>query len=507
MRGLPGAGRSGVTVSLHNRGSLEPWIKDEIEFYQHQVEGVAHLKKLRSFLLADDMGLGKSLQTLAVFGMQLWELKRKYGRSGRMLVVVPVNIKDNWENEVGKFTRMNYVKLDGTPKQRERQLDEFAELEDPKILIVNYEQVEGHVAALNKLNFDTIAADESHYLKNPKAKRSKAFAQLRAQRKFMLTGSPLLNNVHELWFPLDQISPGQWGTYWQFCQKYCVYGGFKNKQIVGVKNEQELIRKLNQVMLRRVKEDVLDLPPVVYTTRLVSLTPLQRKLYNDVVDNMQLDDGSGSKPDAIDNPLVKFLRLKQICGTTATVLADGTDESAKLDRALEDAIEIVSHGNKLIVFTQFRGVLEAYRRRLEAEFGDKKKYPAGVPIYEIHGGVDKKDRQPIVDKWSAHEGPAIVLGIIKVIGVGLNMTAARYGQFIDKDFTPMINKQAVDRMNRIGASLVHSVNILEYQCKDTAEARVEAILRTKKKTNDTIIENNDAEFQKKLIAAINQRAT
>lgn len=493
-------------MSLHNRGSLEPWIKDDVTFYTHQVEGVKHLKKLKSFLLADDMGLGKSLQTLAVFGMMLWEYNKKYQKSARMLVVVPVNLKDNWENEVGKFTRMNYIKLDGTPKVRKQQLEEFAEMPDPKILIVNYEQVEPHLAELNRLNFDAIAADEAHYLKNPKAKRSKAFAQLRAQRKFMLTGSPLLNNVHELWFLLDQISPGQWGTYWQFCQKYCVYGGFKNKQIVGVKNEQELVRKLNQVMLRRLKEDVLDLPPVVYTTRLVDLTPLQRKLYNEVVDTMELDDGSGDKPQAIDNALVKFLRLKQICGTTATVLADGTDESAKLDRALEDAIEIVSNGNKLVVFTQFRGVLEAYRRRLEEEFSDPKKYPGGVPIYEIHGGVKKELRQPIIDKWSAHEGPAIVLGIIKVIGVGLNMTAARYGQFIDKEFTPMLNKQAVDRMNRIGASLVHSVNILDYQCKNTAEARVEAILRSKKRTNDSIIENNDADFNKKLMAALKQRA-
>lgn len=493
-------------MSLHNRGSLEPWIKDEVEFYQHQVDGVKWLKTLKSFLLADDMGLGKSLQTLAVFGMHLWEYNKKYQRSARMLVVVPVNLKDTWDNEVHKFTRINCVKLEGTPKQRIKQLEEFNDMPDPKILIVNYEQVEPHLAALNALNFDVIAADEAHYLKNPKAKRSKSFSQLRAQRKFMLTGSPLLNNVHELWFLLDQISPGQWGTYWQFCQKYCVYGGFKNKQIVGVKNEQELIRKLNQVMLRRTKEEVLDLPPVVFTERLVQLTPLQRKLYNEVVDTMQLDDGSGDKPQAIDNALVKFIRLKQICGTTATVLADGTDESAKLDRALEDAIEIVSNGNKLLVFTQFRGVLEAYRRRLDAEFSDTSKYPGGVPIYEVHGDIKKEHRQPIVDKWSAHEGPAILLGIIKVIGVGFNMTAARYGQFIDKEFTPMLNKQAVDRMNRIGASLVHSVNILEYRCKDTAEARVEAILRSKKRTNDSIIEKNDAEFNAKIMAAIKMRA-
>lgn len=497
-------------MSLHNRGSLEPWIKDDVEFYQHQVEGVKWGKSMKSGLLADDMGLGKSLQTLAIFGMMMWTWKRKYQKSGSLLVVVPVNLKDNWEAEVIKFTGLNYVKLEGTPAKRLKLLAEFEALPKPKVLIVNYEQVEPHVPQLNKFAFDMIAADEAHALKNPTSKRTKAFSKLRAGRKFFLTGTPLLNNVHELWFMLDQISPQQWGNYWQFQQRYCVMGGFKNKQIVGTKNVKELTRKLNQIMLRRLKEDVLDLPPVVYTERLVHLTPLQKKMYNTLVDEDKLDTGSIDGPTKVQHDMTKFLRLTQICGTTAVLHESGVDESGKLDRAMEDAIEIVSSGNKLIVFSQSRGVLDAYHKRLDAEFGDKKKYPVDkfgtIPIFEINGDMPQKIRQPMITIWSEHEGPSIVLGIIKVIGVGLNMTAARYGQFLDKEFTPALNQQAVDRMNRIGADLVHSVNILEYRTLNTVEYRVKIINKTKKKTNSIVIENDDADFNAKVAAAVRQKA-
>lgn len=494
-------------MSLDNRGSLEPWIKDEVKFYEHQVEGVKHLKNIKSFLLADDMGLGKSLQTLAVFGMMLWTYKKKYDRSGRMLVVVPTNLKDNWEAEILKYTGFNYVKLESVvPKKREAQLQAFEEMEDPKILIVHYEQVKPHLAKLNSFNFDVVAADEAHALKSPTSVRAKAFGQLRAGRKFFLTGSPLLNHVHELWFMLDQISPGQWGTYWQFCQRYCVYGGFKNKKIVGTKNIKELTRKLNTIMLRRLKEDVLDLPDVVYTERKVHLTPLQKEIYNKIVDEQTLDRHDGKGDTKIEYDFVIFLRLQQLCGTTATILEDGSEESGKLDAAMDDAIQIIQAGNKLIVFSKFRAVLDAYHARLAAEFSNKDKYPNGVPVFQVTGDLPQKLRQPMVDMWTQHEGPAVVLGIIKVIGVGLNMTAARYGQFLDKEFTPMLNKQAVDRMNRIGASLVHSVNILEYRYVGVkADLRVNNILKEKKFTNDLIVENDDEDFQAKVSAAIKEK--
>lgn len=486
--------------ALANRGSLEPWLKDDVLFYAHQVEGVKWLKQKKGALLADDMGLGKSLQMLAVFCMHIWKMKRIDPTvNSAMLVVVPVSLRDNWEDEVNKFTRLPYIKLEGTPKKRSKQLELFRKLPSDKILIINYEQVIPHVDELNACGFNIIVADEAHALKSPKAKRYKFFKQLRAQRKFMLTGTPILKHVDDLWTILDIINPDQWGTYWGFTHKYCVFGGYQNKSIVSIKNEQQLIDKLNDVMLRRTKDQVLDLPDVQYIRRGVTLSDRQKLIYNYIVDNLKIDREDGNEPEVIENHLTKQLRLRQICATTATLIASGEDTSTKLDLATDDAEEIIDNGHKLVVFTQFRPVVDAYVNRLNMRFRST------VPVFEIHGGIPKGDRQGIVKKWAEHKGPAIIVGIISVMGTGLNMTAARHCQFIDKEYAPALNRQAVDRLNRIGASTTQNIQVFEYFVKNSAELRVDQIIREKNVTNDLIINNNDAQFNQLVQDALNQR--
>lgn len=486
------------------RGSLEPWIKDDVIFYKHQVEGVAWLKQRSSALLADDMGMGKSIQTLATFGMHLWELEKKYPgmeKSGRMLVVCPTNLKENWENEILEFTRFNYVLLEGNNDQRLKQILKFWAMPDPKILIVNYEQVKPHIRQLNMLDFTIIAADEAHNLKNPDAVRAKAFGALRARRKIMLTGTPIENNPAEMWFALDQISPGQWGTFWQFRNDFCVLGGYGGKAVVGAKNTERLRLKLSDVMLRRHKKDHLDLPEVQIIKRYVKLTENQKGLYNQIVEDEEFPSLETGEMEDLSNPLVKFLRLKQICATTATVLGLDKDESSKLDLATDDAELICSSGEKLVVFTQFRSVLECYRRRLEQRLGHT------VPIYELHGGIPKQERFGVVKTWGSQPGAAIIMGTLKVMSEGLNMTQARHGQFIDKHFNPAKNSQAIDRMNRIGASLTQPVQIYEYIVRNSAEMRVENILKGKKGMSDQILDPNgmDILFTQELYDAITQK--
>jgi SNF2 family DNA or RNA helicase len=467
-------------------------IKDEIKFYEHQVAGIRRMWNMPSFLLADDMGLGKSMQSLTVFGVHANLRKKKYGIDSKLLVVCPVSLKENWSNEIEIFTRMGHVVVDGTPKKRTDQIMKFMEMEGTKVLIVNYEQVKAHMASLNTCQFDVIIADEAHYLKNPSSQRTQAFMKLRAERFFMLTGTPMMNNPSELWTILNRIQPGGWGTYWEFCQRYCRYGGYENKQILGPKNLNELTQDLNKIMIRRLKDEVLDLPKEQYIKRLCGLRPLQQKLYDKALQDLVLLDHNGEEKE-IKGDLVKFLRLKQICGTTATVLEDGTDESAKLDLAEEDAETITQGGHKIIVFSQFRGVMAAYKARLE------KRLP-NVPVFEIHGGVPKEKRQGVVNAWSAVQGPAIVVCLIKVAGVGLNMTAARHLQFLDEDFTPGNNQQCVDRARRIGASETQAVQVYRYYVKDSAEDRVEVILRTKKNMFDQVVESDS--YQKKIMAEL-----
>ena len=467
------------------RKSLEPYIKDDVQYYDHQIDGIRYLARRRSFILADEMGLGKSLQALTVFGIDVYR-----GWARTMLVVCPVTLKGNWADEVEKFTRMPAVVLDGTPKQRNAQIEEWEAIEGPKILIVNYEQVVSHQSWMDRQNFDVIAFDEAHYLKNPKAKRTKACLSVASRRSFLLTGTPMLNHINELWALLHRADPAGYPNYWTFVKRYAVFGGYQDKQIVGVKNEKELTERLQSVMLRRLKKDVLTLPDVSYIERRVDLTPEQRKLYDGVVNEMKVERVDMDEPDDVENALTKLLRLKQICGTTLPFT--GEDVSSKLDLAIEDALEILDNGHRIIVFTQFRDVLSAYSNRMKKH---------DVPVFQLHGDVPKPDRTNIVKEWASTKQPGVIVCMLQVAGVGLNMTASRHMQFIDKLFVPGLNKQAVDRAHRIGQSDTQPVQVFEYLCRNTIENRINQILRVKSKLFGEIVET-DPDWKRKLLKAV-----
>lgn len=467
------------------RKSLEPWIKDEIQFYPHQIEGVRELAKRRSFLLADDMGLGKSLQAITVFAIDVVR-----GWANTAIVVAPVTLKGNWEDEFEKFSGFPTVVLNGTPKVRNEQLAQFASIEGPKVLIVNYEQVIAHYDTLEKFNFDVAIFDEAHYLKNPQAKRTKACLSLYSRRSFMLTGTPMLNHVDELWALLHRIDPPAFPKYWSFRNRYCVFGGFKNKQIVGVKNEKELTERLQHYQLRRLKTEVLDLPEVQIIERRVDLAPEQRKLYDEVMNELRLPRPDEAEPEDIENALTKFLRLKQICGTTKPFT--GEDVSSKLDLATSDDLELLENGNRVVVFTQFRDVQACYIERMQ-------KY--GYPIFQLNGDVPNADRSNIVKEWAATKAPGVLVCMLQVAGVGLNMVAARHASFLDELFVPGLNRQAIDRLHRIGQDKTQPVQVRKYITRNTIENRIQQILRTKTRLFGEIVET-DPDWKRKLIAAM-----
>jgi SNF2 family DNA or RNA helicase len=473
-------------MTVAARKSLEPWIKDEVKYYPHQIDGVRELARRKSFLLGDDMGLGKSLQAMTVFAV---DVVRDWAKT--CIVVAPAGLKGNWVDEIEKFTGFPYVLLDGTPAERNQQLIDFVSIEGPKILVVNYEQVIAHLAALDKLNFDVAIFDEAHYLKNPKAKRTQACLSMYSRRSFMLTGTPMLNHVNELWSILHRIDPVAYPKYWPFVNRYAVFGGWKDKQIVGVKNEKELTERLQGVMLRRLKKDVLDLPDVQIIERRVDLHAEQRKLYDEVVNEMRLPRFDEAEPDDIENALTKFLRLKQICGTTLPF--NGQDISSKMDLALADDTELLENGHRVVVFTQFRDVQACYSKRLAGGLS--------VPVFELHGDVPKTDRSNIVKEWGMTKEPGVIVCMLQVAGLGLNMVQAQHGAFLDELFVPGLNQQAIDRLHRIGQSTTQSVQIRKYICRNTIENRVQQILRTKSKLFGEIVET-DPDWKRKLYRAL-----
>lgn len=471
-----------------NRKSVEPYISDDLEYYPHQVDGIRRMVTMRSVLLADDMGLGKSLEAISLFAIDV-----KQGYAEKLLVVCPSSLKINWENEISKFTKnistmVIKTTVSGISRDKKKEyLEKFKSATGPRVLITNYEQLPGMIEEYSSINWDMIIFDEAHMIKNPRAKRTKACHKLVTKRSILVTGSPVLSHVNDLWSLLERIAPGQIESYHRFVNRYAVWGGFKGKQIIGIKNEKELNARIAEVMVRRLKEDVLDLPEVTYTTRVVELVKSQVKLYKEVVENMQLTISDDEKED-IDNALVKYLRLKQICGSSSSII-EGKDDSGKLDAAEFDAMDlIVENGERVVAFTQFRSIQDAYVNRLQllASKASGNKGPK-FPIYVLNGDVPDTDRQAIVDQWSEGE-PGIIVCMFQVAGVGLNMTAGRYGQFLDKLYTPSLNKQAVDRMHRIGADKTKPVTIIHYLARNTVEDRVEQILAEKTRVSNKLLD-------------------
>lgn len=490
-------------MTLNQRKSLMPYLYDTVEYYDHQIEGIRKMARMQNFLLADDMGLGKSLQALTVATIDVVR-----GWCSKILIVAPVSLKGNWSDEIEKFTTFPYVVFGEErtvshgsvkvkklgPADRAKQLEQYDSMQGPKILIANYEQVQPHLNELNKMGFDITIFDEAHYMKNYKSQRTKACLKLASTRNFLLTGTPLLNQVNELWPLLHKIDPTGYPRYWGFVQRYCVFGGYKDKQIIGVKNEKELTDRLQSVMIRRMKKDVLDLPEVQYIDRKVDLTPEQRKIYDKLLNDLVLERVTDGTEDEIDNALTKFLRLKQICGTTLPFT--GVDNSSKLDLSVSDAVEVLLNEHKLVVFTQFRDVQEAFCQRMDSIMPD-------YDIWELNGDVPAHQRQGVVKAWADHPKPAVLVCMLQVAGIGLNMTAARHGFFIDELFVPGLNQQAIDRMHRIGADTTQPVQITRYICRNTIESRVQQILRTKKKLFGSIVDQSD--FKRKLLQALMEK--
>lgn len=469
------------------RGSLAPWLKDEVEFYGFQVDDIRRMAFIPNFLLGSQMGLGKSLQALTVFAIDV-----VMGKAQTLLIVCPVSLRGNWANEIEKFTTFPYIRLgeERDPRRpriwrqvdaeaRKTQIQEFRiGMDGPRVLIANYEQIISHLDMIGPV--DMLICDEAHALKNPDAQRTMAVHAIRRKRVGLLTGTPILNTVDELWSLLHMINPRRWADPDRFKHRYAKMGGFKGQQVVGTKNVNELNKVVGEVMVRRLKRDVLDLKEPFIQKIFVDLSPVQRKLYDDLRNDLKFPGPDGDPVD-IDNSLEIYLRLIQICGSAGTV--PGYDDiSNKLDRLIDDAMDVITQREKPIIFTRHRTVHTLVMQRLQ-----KAKVKE---IFELHGDVPMGHRQFIVDEWSAHKGsfgaPIVCMG--QVAGVGLNMTASHDLFFADKGYVPGLHDQAIDRADRIGQT--EPVHVREYITNGTVENRIEKLFSMKRGTFTEVVENS-----------------
>lgn len=465
--------------------------------YKHQMEGVIYGLEHESFLLGDDQGLGKTKEIidLAMCRKQTDGLKH-------CLIICGINgNKYNWADEVKihsredswilgtRFTKRPPIKMiEGSTKDKMEDLNNvphqffwitnietlrggsFKEKQG-KRTVIRFPIAEKIQELCDRGIIGMIAFDEAHKAKNPDSQQGKALLSIDCKGpKIPMSGTFVLNNPLDLYLPL-RWSGFETHSFYTYKQHYCTMGGFGGKEIVGYKNLDELRSMVSKVMLRRVKGDVLDLPPKVHTIEWVDAYPEQKSLYKDVRDQVRDNiDKVKVHPD----PLSEMLRLRQVTGYPG-ILSSTVTKSAKMDRMEELVEDEVSVGGKAIIFSNWSEMTNVIRHKL-------KKYN---PAY-ITGEVGSVQRMEEKDRFQNDPNCKVMIGTIGALGTGFTLTAAQLVIFVDEPWNRGIKDQAEDRAHRIGTR--GTVRIVTILTRDTVDEGVYNLVQKKGKMADLLVD-------------------
>jgi hypothetical protein len=437
----------------------------------YQREGLAWMHFLRQFsfggCLADDMGVGKTAQVLALLETRR-ELRVKGEIEAPSLVVVPKSLIFNWKQEVERFTPEIRV-LDYTGVARNK-----GALAGYDVILTTYGTLRKDVVHFKDQVFDYVILDESQAVKNAKTDSAKAVRLLRGNHRLAMSGTPVENHLGELWSLLEFLNPGMLGSFGAFQ----VVGGAMRD--AGEDARKLLAHALRPFLLRRTKEQVAkELPAKIEQTIYCEMEAQQKTLYDGLRDHYRdsllrkIDrDGVGKSKIQV---LTALLRLRQAACHPGLIDRKRMQEpSAKLDVLLEQLRAVLEEGHKALVFSQFTSLLAIVRSRLDAE---------GV-TYEYLDGKTVK-REACVERFQNDAECRLFLISLKAGGVGLNLTAADYVFILDPWWNPAVEAQAVDRTHRIGQ--VRQVFAYRLITRDTVEEKVLQLQESKRQLADAII--------------------
>jgi SNF2 family DNA or RNA helicase len=428
--------------------------------------------------LADDMGLGKTIQTLVHI-----EREREATPALRpsVLLICPTSVIGNWQHEAARFTpALSVLVHHGTARAKEEaRFLEAACAHD--LVITSYSLLHRDFATLDKLAWSGIILDEAQNIKNPESKQARSARALKGGYRIALTGTPVENNVGDLWSLMEFLNPGLLGTQADFKRNF-----FVPIQASRDRAAAEHLKKLTApFILRRLKTDkavIADLPDKLEMKVFCTLTREQASLYAAVVEEAmpELESTSGIQRKGM--VLATLSKLKQVCNHPAQFLKDNSaipDRSGKLARLVEMLEEVIEAGERGLIFSQFAEMGEILKRHLEATFGRE--------VLFLHGAVPKARRDEMVarfQKQDAAGSPIFVLSL-KAGGTGLNLTAASRVFHFDRWWNPAVEQQATDRAFRIGQR--RNVFVHKFLCAGTLEEKIDAMIERKRALAETIV--------------------
>ncbi|MDJ0342617.1 DEAD/DEAH box helicase [Streptomyces sp. H10-C2] len=484
----------GVLEELRSRIADDPEARAEREpqgppqalaatLRDYQLRGLNWLHRMTSLglggCLADDMGLGKTVTLIAL------HLRRQEGKTtaGPTLVVCPASLLGNWEREIQRFAPATPVRRFHGPGRDLAGLDAGA---DGGFVLTTYGTMRRDAERLAEQPWGLLVADEAQHVKNPHAHTAQALRRIPSRGRVALTGTPVENNLSELWSLLDWTTPGLLGTLTSFRDRYAT-------AVEGDRDEQaarRLAALVRPFLLRRRKSDpgiAPELPPKTETDQPVSLTKEQVSLYEALVRELmaEIEEKQGIARRGL---VMKLLTgLKQVCNHPAQFLKEAAGaklpgRSGKLELLDELLDTVLAEDGSALVFTQY----VAMGALIERHLADR-----GVDTLFLHGGTTVKRREEMVDAFQRGEKKVFLLSL-KAAGTGLNLTRAGHVIHYDRWWNPAVEDQATDRAYRIGQT--QPVQVHKLIAEGTVEDRIAEMLRQKRELADSVLGSGEAAF-------------
>jgi superfamily II DNA or RNA helicase len=451
---------------------------DVLRHYQRR--GLDFLAYLASFgfggILADDMGVGKTLQTIAYL-----KWRKQNDGPAPALVIAPTSVTHSWENEITRFAPdLTTLRLQSGPNRAAK----FALIERYDIVITSYALARLDAEALALHRFRTLVLDEAQNAKNPSSQIAKVVRALQADHRVALTGTPVENSLRDLWAIFSFLEPGLLGGESSFRRRFEVPIAEGDQRAVAA-----LRSRLEPFVLRRTKEDVArELPERTEVLLECDLSPTQLRMYRGIAEAARRDVlaqiGPGGLEGAAVHVLAALTRLRQVCahpGLLVDTYLGESEVSGKFDAFLETVDEILSGGHRLLVFSAFASMLRIMRRHFEK---------TGLAFGYLDGATKDRDRRDEVERFMRDGGPPLFLCSLKAGGVGLTLTAADYVILYDPWWNPAVERQAIDRTHRIGQH--RAVTAYRLVTRGTVEEKIRALADRKATLSKSVVKSDSA---------------
>ena len=512
----------------------------------YQQEGLNWLAFLRRFglsgALCDDMGLGKTLQATAILAADVFERRRDGQPLAPSLVICPPTLVGHWAHEVWRYLApphaLTVLQLAGPASARSAAAGgpSGAKLKAAQLVVCSYDTARADVEVLSSIDWGYVILDEGHAIRNPAAKVTQAIKRLRSSHRLLLSGTPIQNDIGELWSLFDFLMPGFLGSEREFRKRYGT-GGNKQSFTIDALALNALHKAVMPFILRRMKADVLkDLPPKLISDVIVEASPLQRALhdaFNNSTVRVQVESAlktSTSDASVTQGAFASLQYMRRLCAHPALALAGApperlaalaqehggpgasSDPGAWLSRTehapkLAALIQILhdcgigsddvpdggsaagtaaggggaESTHRVLVFAQLKGLLDIVERDVFGPRGSM----AGVSYLRLDGSVDASRRFDIARRFSEDPSVSVLLLTTHVGGLGLNLTAADTVVFLEHDWNPQRDLQAMDRAHRLGQT--RCVSVYRLLTRDTLEERIMSLQRFKLDISNAVV--------------------